>query len=124
MDQSKKLLDEEIEAEIQDLAELEAGSEEKAKAIDGVTKLYKLKLDEIDAETRRNESEHEKKLKEVQRKDANKSQWISIAVQVGLAVAGWVCYDIWHRRGLKFEETGTVTSPWTRNLMSNMKPKR
>ena len=124
MDQIKQMLDEEIEQEIQELAELNAGSDAKAKAIDGITKLYKLKLDEIEAETRRQESENEKELKEAQRKDANKGQWISIAVQVGLAVAGWVCYDIWHRRGLKFEETGTVTSPWTRNLMSNMKPRR
>ena len=124
MDQIKEKLDEEIEQEIQELAELEAGSDAKAKAIDGVTKLYKLKLDEIEAETRRKESENEKELKEAQRKDANRGQWISVAVQVGLAFAGWICYDIWHRRGLKFEETGTVTSPWTRNLMSNMKPRR
>ena len=124
MDQIKRQLDEEIEREIQDLSDLDAGSEEKSKAIDGVTKLYKLKLDEIEAETKRQESENQKELEEAKRKDANKGQWISIAVQVGLAVAGWVCYDIWHRRGLKFEETGTVTSPWTRNLMSNMKPRR
>ena len=124
MDQIREKLDEEIETEIQDLAELEPGSEEKSKAIEGVTKLYRLKLDEIEAETRRKESENERELKEAQRKDSNRAQWISVAVQVGLAVAGWVCYDIWHRRGLKFEETGTVTSPWTRNLMSNMKPKR
>ena len=124
MDQIKKTLDEEIEQEIQELAELEAGSEEKAKAIEGVAKLHKMKLDEFDAETRRQESENQKALEEAKRKDSNKGQWISVAVQVGLAVAGWICYDVWHRRGLKFEETGTVCSPWTKNLMSNMKPKR
>ena len=124
MDQIKERLDEEIEQEIQDLSEMEAGSEAKAKAIDGVTKLYRLKLDEVEAETRRREINAQKELEEAKRKDANKGQWISVAVQVGLAVAGWICYDIWHRRGLKFEETGAVTSPWTRNLMSNMKPKR
>lgn len=124
MDQIKQKLDEEIEQEIQELSELEAGSEAKAKAIDGVTKLYRLKLDEVEVTTKRRESENQKELEEAKRKDANKSQWIGIAVQVGLAVAGWIAYDIWHRRGLKFEETGTVTSPWTRNLMSNMKPRR
>lgn len=124
MDQIKERLDEEIEQEIQELSEMEAGSEAKAKAIDGVTKLYRLKLDEVEAETRRREIKAQKEIEEAKRKDANKGQWIGIAVQVGLAVAGWICYDIWHRRGLKFEETGTVTSPWTRNLMSNMKPKR
>lgn len=124
MDQIKQALDEEIKQEIQELSKFDAGSEEKAKAIDGVTKLYKLKLDEIEAETKRKESEHEKTLKHAQRKDANIGQWVGIAVQVGLAIGGWICYDIWHRRGLKFEETGTVCSPWTKNLMSNMKPRR
>ena len=124
MDQNRNILDEEIKQEILALESLDAGSEEKAKAIDGVAKLHRMKLDELEAETRRLESENERELKEAQRKDASKGQWISIAVQGGLAIGGWLCYDIWHRRGLKFEETGTVTSPWTRNLMSNMKPKR
>lgn len=35
-----------------------------------------------------------------------------------------VAYGTWYNRGLKFEETGTVTSPMTRNLISRMLPKK
>ena len=66
----------------------------------------------------------EKADKEALRKDQNLDRWIGLGVQVGLAVGGWLVYDIWNRRGLKFEETGTITSPWTRNLVSRMLPKK
>ena len=135
MDQIKEKLGEELESEIDELSEMDAGSDAKAKAIDGIAKLYRLKIDEIEAEAKRNEirerlelekkaKDEERELKVIQRADANKDRWINIAVQVGLAVAGWVAYDIWYRRGLKFEETGTVTSPWMRNLMSKMQPRK
>lgn len=35
-----------------------------------------------------------------------------------------VAYGIWYHKGLKFEETGTVTSPMTRNLIVRMLPKK
>ena len=35
-----------------------------------------------------------------------------------------VAYGIWYHKGLKFEETGTVTSPMTRNLITRMLPKK
>lgn len=56
--------------------------------------------------------------------ERRKDRLFSMLTQVGIAVGGWICYDVWHRRGLKFEETGIVTSHWTRNLMSRMIPKK
>lgn len=35
-----------------------------------------------------------------------------------------VAYGMWYRKGLKFEETGTVTSPMTKNLIAKMLPKK
>lgn len=35
-----------------------------------------------------------------------------------------VAYGIWYHKGLKFEETGTVTSPMTKNLIARMLPKK
>lgn len=35
-----------------------------------------------------------------------------------------VAYGIWYHKGLRFEETGTVTSPMTKNLIARMLPKK
>lgn len=142
MDEIKDLLGEEIIKEIKDLSSLEPGSEAKSKAIDDVAKLYKLKIEETKAETERNyknnqyELERDKldldeqvatidcEIKNAQQKAADVDRWVNIGVQIGITLGGWIVYDIWHRRGLKFEETGTVGSQWTRNLMTKMLPKK
>lgn len=117
MDEIKVMLDEEIKAEIEKLKSLDAGSDGKSSAVDDLTKLYKLRIEEQKAEMEREEQNA--------RRDAEKAErMINIGLQVGLAVGGWIVYDMWHRRGLKFELEGTVTSPWTRNLMSKMFPKK
>lgn len=46
----KELLSEEIAEEIQALSTLEAGSKEKSTAIDDLTKLYKLRIEESKSE--------------------------------------------------------------------------
>lgn len=46
-------------------------------------------------------------------------RWIKIAgvgVQLAIAIGGWILYDKWSNRGMKYEETGSVSSVWTRNL--------
>lgn len=142
MDDINKLLGEEIKKEISNLSNLEDGSEEKSKAIEDLAKLYRLRIEEIKAQTERDgqrdnailekdkyklaleTADVEKEEKLTQRKAANLDRIINVGLQVGLTVGGWLAYDIWHRRGLKFEETGTITSPWTRNLVSKMTPKK
>lgn len=116
MDKNKQLLSEKIEEGFKKLSTLEDGSEAKQKATDDVAKLYSLKIEEDKLAVERED-------KEAQHKDVVRDRWINAGVQVGLAICGWLAYDIWHRRGLKFEETGTITSPQTRNLISKMLPK-
>ena len=45
MDESKKMLEEEIQAAIQRLSSLTPGSKERTAAIDELSKLYHLKID-------------------------------------------------------------------------------
>lgn len=141
MDEIKNLLDEQIKSEISGLSSLTTGSDEKSKAVNDLTKLYQARIDEIKAETAllehrdRHElerdkhylesqlSDEERRLKEAEYKSRNLDRWLGFGIQAGLAVLSIVSYDIWHRRGLKFEETGTITSPQTRNLISSMLPK-
>lgn len=66
--------------------------------------------------------EQELEIKETQTRGMALDRWINLGLQVGLTLVGIVAYDCWYRRGLKFEETGTVTTPMTRNLISKMLP--
>lgn len=140
MDEIKNLLDEQIKTEISGLSSLKTGSDEKSKAVADLTKLYQARIDEKKAETAllehqdRHELERDKyflesqtqdeemRFKRAQYKAQNLDRWVNVGIQVGLTVLSIVSYDIWLRKGLKFEETGTVTSPQTRNLISKMLP--
>lgn len=66
--------------------------------------------------------EQELEIKETQTRGMALDRWINLGLQVGLTLVGIVAYDCWYRRGLKFEKTGTVTTPMTRNLISKMLP--
>lgn len=141
MDEIKTLLDEQIKTEISGLSSLETGSDAKSKAVTDLTKLYQARIDEIKAETAllehkdRHELERDKhylesltrdddrRLKEAEHKSRSLDRWINVGVAVGTMVISVVSYDIWNRRGLKFEETGSINSPQTRNLISAMLPK-
>lgn len=140
MDEIKNLLNEEIKTEIEELSSLQAGSDAKSKAVNDLQKLYQLRIDEIKAENTRQEQterhelerdryflesqtrDDERVLKEAQHKSQNLDRWISFGLAAGQVLVTIIAYDIWNRRGLKFEETGTVNSPHTRNLLSKMLP--
>lgn len=153
MDNStRELLVQRIKNEFENLDSMEDG-EGKQKAINNLVTLYKLKIEEekIDAEynehcdkcdlgkaqleeqkldrwdnieIKNKDIELRKAQLEAQLDEQKLDRWVNLGMQVGLAMLSIVAYDIWNRRGLKFEETGTITSPMTRNLLSKMLPKR
>lgn len=149
----RNLLEEEIATEFEDLGSLEAGSKEKTTAIENLVKLYRLKIDddkntwEFDekynqriAENERHQldgqlkekqidgdselRERELEIKKEQMKEQSKDRWFNLGIQVGTVLIGIIAYDRWFKRGLKFEETGSITAPMTKNLLSRMLPKK
>ena len=46
----------------------------------------------------------------------------SASIPIIATLATLLAYDIWNKRGLKFEETGSITSSTNRNLFSKMTP--
>ena len=146
-----ELLDGEIISEIEALAGISPGTNEHTTAVDNLTKLYRLRIDEArnraDADEKYNrrimeneQYQHEAGIKEKQIADEEEFRkrelrikgsqiWTNLAismigagVQIGLAYAGFKAYDAWYTRGLKFEETGMVSSPMLKNLQSKMLP--
>lgn len=141
MDDITQKLDELIVAEINGVSSLQTGSEEKSKATHVLSELYKLRIDEkkLDAASKeqadRSELERDKHFLESQVKDDERvlkeaqhdaqklDRWLNFGLAVGQAVIMVIAYDVWNRRGLRFEEEGTIRSPHTRGLLSNMIPK-
>lgn len=105
MSEVDKMLTEAIENQFMELASLEAGSEEKARATEDAAKLYKLRLEEV-----KNEKESREKAKD---------RWSRLALDgaIGLLAAGFNLYVF--KKGLKFEEEGTFTSGTLRRFMNN-----
>lgn len=134
-DKIRETLDEVIELKLQNLIALRHDSEGKSNEIKDLTELYKLRIEEAKIETdridkmRQREVErdaqmNENYLKSEQLRSQALDRWINVGLQVGLTFASLVAYNCWYNRGLKFEETGTVTSPMTRNLISRMLPRK
>lgn len=90
---------------LEEIDSLELGSEERSRATNDVVAMYKAN---------------------VEKQKITEERWFkvaTIATQLAIAVGGWILYDKWSARGMKFEETGHVSSKWTQNLNSKMTPK-
>ena len=129
----KKMLDEEIKEEFHSLSSLQAGSKEKATAIENLETLYRLKIDEtkieIDLDEKRNRrgmddesAERDIRLKQVQLEEQVKDRYFRIGIEAAGIILPLVFYAVWMRRGLKFEETGSYTSTTFRGLFNRFKP--
>lgn len=129
----KELLSEEIAEEIQALSDMSSGSKEKSMAIDDLTKLYKLRIEENKSEWDADEKYNRRVMEEEANVRDDKTKHTQIAEQVkdryfrlGIAAAELMIplmfYGIWMRKGFKFEETGTYTSTTFRGLFNRFRP--
>ena len=82
---------------------------------------YELKERQIDNEVTLHDSEEQ--LRKEQMRLETRKFWFDLGVNVGMGLLGIFAYNFWYHKGLKFEETGTVTSGMIRNLQSKMLPK-
>lgn len=129
----KDLLSEEIAEEIQALSTLEAGSKEKSTAIEDLTKLYKLKIEENKSEWEADEKYNRRvmedesnmrddELKQVQIAEQVKDRYFRLGIAAVDLMIPLMFYGIWMKKGFKFEETGTYTSTTFRGLFNCFRP--
>lgn len=153
MEEINKLMDKEIVSQIKALGSLQSGSKEQTEAVKNLTALYEARINEekvqLDAEDKREKREMDReqhradealkksqaadeaaarerdlKLKEAQMEDQKVDRLMRAGiamVEIGLPL---VCYGHWFRKGLKFEETGSITSSMMRNLINKFKTKK
>lgn len=102
--------------------------------LDRIVKLHKIRMDEerLRAEIASAKAERaEKRTVRSEEAEAKKKQAVNqridlalnLGVQVLLGGLSMVAYNAWLNRGLRFEETGSIRSPMTRNLLSRLIPK-
>lgn len=90
---------------INKIKSLPDGSAEKTAAIDELTAIHKLKMEETKA------------------KQARWTQYLATGAQVGVAIGGWVFYNVVLNKEHYFEINNTPRTSTFRNLLSRMFPK-
>ena len=122
----KELLEEEIKSEIENLSSLESGSQEHATAVDSLTKLYKLKLEEdkssMEYLDKIENREIDQESKTAQMEESVKDRYFRFGMAAAELVLPLMFYGIWMRRGFKYDQDGTFTSQTFRGLFSRFRP--
>ena len=153
MEEIKKLMDEEIISQINGLKALKAGSQEQTAAVKNLTALYESRINEekvrLDAEDKKEKREMDRdqhradealkrdqaaeeraarerdiQLKEAELDDRKTDRLFRAGIAMLELGVPLVCYGHWFRKGLKFEETGSITSSMMRNLINKFKTKK
>lgn len=134
MAEIKKLLDDAIETEINNLNSA-SDKDEKSEVIKNLAALHKLRIEEIKTETEIVEKserramdkaahDEDATLKAFQLDENTLDRYAKIGIAAAELVLPLMFYGVWMSRGLRFEETGTFTSQTFKNLFNRFKPTR
>ena len=126
IEENGRLLEEVISAEIKRLYSLEPGSQEHSAAVDSLTKLYKLKLEDdknaIEHLDKARCCESDEFYKSAQLTESVKDRYFRLCIAGAELILPLIFYGVWMRRGFKFEQEGTFTSQTFRGLFSRFRP--
>ena len=127
MAEIKKLLDDAIETEINNLNSA-SDKDKKSEVIKNLAALHKLRIEEIKTETEIEEKSERRAMDKAAHDEDATLKAFQLDENIGIAAAELVLplmfYGVWMRRGLRFEETGTFTSQTFKNLFNRFKPTR
>lgn len=124
----KTLLDDEILEEIENLKDVEAGTDKHKAAVDALTKLLDRSIEmdknDIEATDRYDRQKSETELKQKQIEEDRKDRIVK-NVLTGISVIGGFGLTIWGTcKSIKFEETGTITTIMGRGFIQKLLPKK
>lgn len=131
MDLLRTHLDQVLEHDLTIIENAKPGSDERSKAIEDFVSMYRLRTEEDELKIKRlsedNRAYANQAETDIQEKQLAKSRYeflIRAVVDIGIAGLGLLAYDKWFSRGLLFESTGTIGSPWVKGLITKMFPKK
>lgn len=123
-----EMMDKELKRRFEDLENLKTGSDEQGKATDNIVKLYKLRMDENEANVNKEADEDKLELEkhklELEIAKADDDKFIRIlttVTSIGATIAGLAVGSHWYSKGFKFEETGTICSSTFKGIMRDFK---
>lgn len=129
-DKIQTKLDEVIMQSLNDIEKLPNGKE-REDAIGALQKLANMRIEEkkvdqaqTEIENREIESDRDWTTKRASLRNQKIDRWVEVGLQVALTAGSLLAYNVWLNRGLRFEETGSITSPMTRNLLSRLLPRK
>ena len=108
------MMNDELKAQIEALNSREPGTEEHGHAVDDVSKLYKLNIEKV-----KNDAEIKQKREQAALEAKNRKREQIIAASGVVAQAA--LYATLFVMGLKFEETGALSSSFVRNFTNQIK---
>ena len=116
--------DEVIRTEMDNLRHLKVGSLEYERAVDGLAKLYKVRADEREKQERLDfeDRQHgdELVIKEEEMRTDRKHRWIKVVLDTASVVLPLGVYGACYLVGLRFEETGTITSVFEKQNLAQL----
>ncbi|WP_347256120.1 hypothetical protein [Anaerostipes sp. PC18] len=115
MEKTRKMLEEEIEEKLKFISSSDPDSKEHSMAVQDLSVLYKLKIEED-----KNVFDWAENLRE--HGERSKEQKIRLLLDGVSIVLPMMFYGVWMRKGFKFEETGSFTSTTFRGLFNRFKP--
>ena len=125
-EETKAMLEEELQDEIRRLYSLAPGTKEKTEAINGIVSISKLIIEDTklsdEAATATDAEEREERQKAAELKEKRIDRYFRVGVEVTGIVLPLVVYVIWMGKGFEFEKTGTFTSKTFMNLFQKFKP--
>ena len=126
--QIENSLDKEILNAIEALSEMDKGSEEWKKTVEGLAKLLEKTNERDKFEAERREQDRNRRIENFWREEQAKEERIDRWVKNGIAVAGIVipvAVTIWGTLvSFKFEEEGTITTIMGRGFINKLLPKK
>ena len=120
----KETLYKEIEDELQELNEIEVGTDEYKSSVDGVTKLLDRAIEIEKHEAEMKEREAERIAKNIQVAEEQKDRVVKNYISAGGVVLP-LLVTIWGTlKSFKFEKDGTVTTIMGRGFINKLLPKK
>ena len=125
---TKKLLEEEIQAEIEEISKMEVGSDKHKAATEALAKLMdkynEMDKLELEYQDKYDNREEDRRLKEKQLQHDKKDALVK-NVLTGVSVVGGFALTIWGTcKSIKFEETGSFTTIMGRGFIQKLLPKK
>lgn len=128
MEEIKKILEEEIQDELDELGGLDLGSETYKTSVEGLVKLMdrKIEMDKLEIEMldKDENRKNENRWKELEMKEEKKSRLVRDCITAaGIVIPSVI--TVWGTlKTFKFEEEGTITTNIGRGFINKLLPKK